>query len=530
VSLLSKSLKPNSERAGLSIVDNAALLRRNSATESVLPDGAVSTPLAMPHRPTQGTDSAKPSGPDRAKPENLASQFAPYMGPDAEPPLEVPKTTDLAEVAAKFAVHGAGKISAELSGELALDLVLNEIVEQVCLATGASGAAIALRRGDAIVCRATAGTHAPELGTRLDTGSGLSGACVRSGKIQSCEDAWNDDRANADLSRQLGVRSIVVYPLLRAEEFLGILEILSPLPSAFGARDLQMLEVLASRTVKNADAAREISLHPAVPAPLDSGGREEAVNGGNRDEPMIQGESPSATPAEIVSARSALLKTPVDYVVQSRSRGRLDWFTAVITVIIVAIALVMAAAFSTRVGWIKVSGHRNGHRRAPESASVVSTAVAARTDASATNKATQTTAPVDTKISPTQTKPVEKRESVPTPEGTLFVYEDGKEIFRMPSPSGHNGLPESKSELISRVEPEYPAQARAQHIQGTVTLRVRVATDGSVKEIKVASGDPLLAGAAVAAVRQWRFRPYILNGLPREAETEVTLRFTLPAN
>jgi TonB family protein len=480
----------------------------------------------MAHRPTQGTHSARPSSTDWAKPEHLATQSAPDTKAGGEGPLQVTQATNLAEtslaeVAAKFAVHGAGKISAELSRQLALDLVLNEIVEQVCLATGASGAAIGLRRGDAIVCRATTGLNAPELGTRLDTSSGLSGACVRSAKIQSCEDAWNDARADADLSRQLGVRSIVVYPLLRGEEFLGILEILSPLPSAFVARDLETLGALAIRTMKNAEAARELALRPAVSAPVNTGRSEQAVGGIARAEAMV---------ARNVNSRSTLLETPVDYVVQVAPRRRVDWFTAVITVIIATIALVMAATFSVRVGWIKVSSDRHGPRRTADSASVVSTGVAARTDASATNKTTQTAAPAEPTINPTQTKPVEKKESVPTPEGTLFVYEGGKEIFRMPSPSGPNGLPESRSELISRVEPEYPAQALAQHIQGAVTLRVRVGANGSVQEIKVASGDPLLAGAAVAAVRQWRFRPYLVNGLPREAETEITLKFTLPAN
>lgn len=479
----------------------------------------------MAHRPTQGTDSAQPGGPDPAKPENFVKNSASQPRPAGEPSPQTLRATDFAELAAKFATHGGGKIPAELSGELALDLLLNEIAEQACLATGASGAAIALRRDDAIVCRATTGTSAPELGTRLDTSSGLSGACVRTGKIQSCDDAWNDDRADADLSHQLGVRSVVVYPLARGKEFLGILEILSPLPSAFTPRDLQTLEALASRVVKNTEVAREISLVPTAPAPAErvaetiSGSDTQGCNTQVSPNPVVQ--------AQIESARNALLEVPAEYVIDSRRHRHFDWFTAVLSAIILAIALVMGAVLTVRMGWIKVSDHRNAHRPV-SSAPVVPSAIARQTDANGAHIASPTTSSAEKMTAPTSAKPVERKESAGAPEGTLFVYEGGKEIFRTAAPSGHNTPPQSKPELISRVEPEYPAQALAQHIQGAVALDVRVGTDGRVQEIKVASGHPLLAEAAVAAVRQWRFKPYLLNGQPKETETQITLKFTLP--
>src|ERR1700722_20468470 len=84
--------------------------------------------------------------------------------------------SDVAELARTLAAHGGG---AE-SFDLALDLVLNEVVEQARLATGATGAAVALARDGEMVCRATTGEHAPELGVRVETASGLSGDCLRS--------------------------------------------------------------------------------------------------------------------------------------------------------------------------------------------------------------------------------------------------------------------------------------------------------------------------------------------------------------
>src|SRR6266481_8592552 len=81
--------------------------------------------------------------------------------------------SDLGELAALFAAHSGGAFSAEVSADLALEIVLNEIVEQACLATGATGAAIILERDGEMVCRASTGSTAPELGLRLDTASGL---------------------------------------------------------------------------------------------------------------------------------------------------------------------------------------------------------------------------------------------------------------------------------------------------------------------------------------------------------------------
>src|SRR5580693_3597956 len=120
--------------------------------------------------------------------------------------------SDLAELAAKFAAHGGESFPADLSAELALEIVLNEIVEQACVATGATGAAIVLQRDGEMVCRASSGSTAPDLGSRLDTSSGLSGECVRTRQIQRCNDVTEDPHADLEASKRLGIRSVVVMP------------------------------------------------------------------------------------------------------------------------------------------------------------------------------------------------------------------------------------------------------------------------------------------------------------------------------
>src|SRR5579864_2639255 len=112
-------------------------------------------------------------------------------------PGELEDSLSLAELTTALSAHGGGA----LSTDLALDLVLNEIVEHARLATGATAAAIALARGDEIVCRATTGDNAPDLGVRLEVHSGLSGACVQTRKWQRCDDTETDSRVDADICR-----------------------------------------------------------------------------------------------------------------------------------------------------------------------------------------------------------------------------------------------------------------------------------------------------------------------------------------
>jgi protein TonB len=86
----------------------------------------------------------------------------------------------------------------------------------------------------------------------------------------------------------------------------------------------------------------------------------------------------------------------------------------------------------------------------------------------------------------------------------------------------------SQGLVVKKVAPEYPAQARQLRIEGAVQLEMTVNKDGSVTAVKVLGGHPMLARAAVDAVKQWKYRPYLLNGQPVEIETQITVNFKLP--
>lgn len=84
-----------------------------------------------------------------------------------------------------------------------------------------------------------------------------------------------------------------------------------------------------------------------------------------------------------------------------------------------------------------------------------------------------------------------------------------------------------ESMLISRVEPKYPPLAIASRTEGPVVLAAVIGRDGRIENLRLVSGHPLLAKAALDAVQQWRYRPTVLNGQPVEVETQITVKFTL---
>jgi putative methionine-R-sulfoxide reductase with GAF domain len=145
--------------------------------------------------------------------------------------------------------------------ELDLEPAISAITERAQHLTGATGAAIALRAGDEIVCRARAGRTAPDLGVRLQTDAGISAEAVRTGEIMLCHDAERNPRVDLASCRRLGVRSILVSPLRYYRRTLGVFEVLSSSPSAFDERDVATMQLLSSMMV--AAISRISSLHEA---------------------------------------------------------------------------------------------------------------------------------------------------------------------------------------------------------------------------------------------------------------------------
>ena len=138
---------------------------------------------------------------------------------------------------------------------------------------------------------------------------------------------------------------------------------------------------------------------------------------------------------------------------------------------------------------------------------------------------------------PKPTQP--KDEPVQEPTGlTLGAAPDAKAIAGLNSGPAHTPTPTAEvirvsqgvmeGLILKRVQPHYPAQALQMRIQGPVQLQATISKSGEITNLKVVSGDGILARAAQEAVKQWKYKPYYLNGDPVEIQTQILVNFKLP--
>jgi TonB family protein len=110
----------------------------------------------------------------------------------------------------------------------------------------------------------------------------------------------------------------------------------------------------------------------------------------------------------------------------------------------------------------------------------------------------------------------------PPPPSVSATHDAGSLAERVPIAAGV-----SQGLLIAQVPPVYPALARQARISGAVVLRAVIGTDGAVEGLQLVTGHPMLAPAAIEAVKQWKYRPYVVNGSPVEVETTINVNFVL---
>ncbi len=406
--------------------------------------------------------------------------------------------------------------------DLALDLVLNELVVRAADATGANAAALALVRGEEMVCRAATGSLAPELGIPLNTRDGLSGACFQTRQPQLCVDTESDPRVDPAIPQRLGIRSILIVPVFdsvsdshdKNPQVSGVLEAFSTSPAAFSNSDQDLLEGLAEECARIRRDAIELSKRPPAPAVL----------------PDIV--MPSTFPSGFDASASSQPARPQPY----------QAWTLILGTLAILAALAVSFLIGSRIGWL-LPGASHTQTALPPPIPTPRQSI----------KSAAATKSVGTKTTP----------AAPASD-ELVVYEKGKVIFRMkPVPATPDRVKhpanseatrqsgdmiveassttkvasfqsvwlspaQAETRLLSRTEPHYPPEALAAGRAGNVVLEVQVAEDGSVSNIRALSGDPVLAAAAAEAVRNWRYQPYRSHDHPAQFQTEVTLSFVLP--
>jgi GAF domain-containing protein len=439
--------------------------------------------------------------------------------------------SDVAQVARTLSELGGGAVALAL----ALDLVLNEVVEQARMATGATGAAVALERDGEMVCRATTGQHAPELGTRVETTSGLSGECLRTGQVQYCPDTETDTRVDADACRQLGIRSVLLTPLHDSAGAFGILQAFSSRPNAFGERDMNTLAALARRVVASMRAAEEESANPATPSVAAPSESREAIDEipGNVDQREVfsvpssdlrteenGSDANAANPELLDTTKAEVPRASATYLEADEPRGNDIWTTVLVVLVIGA-----AVSLGVVIGWrgalqgsVQQASPDKGlvHESKSQSSSAVLPPVLAAPSAATSSAAlpSNQVSIEDATIPSTSTHgPQAKRSNggngTEAASGGLTVTENGKVIYRLPpQPVPGTGASSSESSdpggrLIHRVNPDYPDEARRKHIQGSVVLNVQVLGNGNVGVIEITTGNPVLAEAGGPPRRQW---------------------------
>jgi periplasmic protein TonB len=498
------------------------------------------------------------------------------------------------------------------AGYHGLDPTLEAITDVACVLTSASGAALAMWKDGAMVCRARSGELSPPLGAQLDAETGISGECLRTGKIQHCTDAESDPRVDAEACRSRGLRSIAVLPIQSTRETNGILLAFSTQPAAFTDSHVALLQQMAAL----AELARSAKMEGA------SSSAAGVAPGGNVS-PLGGSATLASDPAQLVlnslglnsnvdqSQPPALppeLDRPLDVApAQAAHRSR--------PIVLGAIALAVAALLTLAI-WLGWRGPRGAESQA-RSRAPRSTGTAAANSATSDGTRTQLGAqhlpdndPVwklnpdgeslsgsgsttsvgdsvklarqmDEAASPAITASIIISDRVPRtqpqpppasrPESHSELQPDpptgsqpevranetaSAEAPSLPPdstppsdansnatsdannvPSPRVTLPEppvrlsqgvSGGQLLSSILPDYPASARRLRLEGEVVLEAMVMEDGTVGEVKVLKGSPLLAQSAVDAAKHWRYQPYQLNGQPVKNATKIVVEFTLP--
>ena len=418
-------------------------------------------------------------------------------------------------------------------GTSSIDSVLQATTDAARNQTGADGIALALRSGGAFVCRARSGDIAPDLGATFNLDSGISGECLRRAQVLVCNDANTDTRVDAAACRALSLRSMVVVPVHGTLRIAGVLEAFSNRPYAFGAEQIDCLKAFA----EIAEAA------------YDREGLSQAPSTA-RVTPIVNQHSP-LVPLGIVEVITKFY---------ARNSRRRYWIPVAITATLLVISMVgwlgwrepseIAASESAvpRVHASTESSPAAPHVAPPKPENGGSSRFSARVrsknllqnaadiepstggphSANSTTELAEATPP-ETSTRPATATPIDEPPSIEiTSSNSSEVTGFSSAPAEMPSLAARVSTGMTEANLIRKVEPQYPPEARIQKLAGSVVLEATIADDGSVRDVKVVSGESLLAGAASAAVKQWRYSPSRLNGSPVSVQKRITIVFKLP--
>jgi TonB family protein len=440
--------------------------------------------------------------------------------------------------------------------------LLETATEAARILTGATGVALALRRDGRVTCMARSGEIAPDVGAPVSESSGISGECLRTGRTLLCRDTLNDGRVDSEVCLRLGLRSIALVPVRSRAEIVGILEAFSSRPEAFSDEHLSVLgriaEMLESQA-KSPPAAPPVAKAAMPPltksAPLPPSAKIAATRMTERFErPPVETEQLRAEPLHRpsplflwtrrywpVAGCSALVFTVAaawSMWHSSASQKAEAQVPPAVTAEAATPAIANGSWNVDQAGSGSAEG-RTANRTIKPAAGIslerVSSTRGAPSKAEAAQAEEPRVADVVTVVAKDPAKPKQEtlvaEEDVQAPSLTLSGANEpalGGVVsadVRKPALEVRTSQGVTPLVLEHRVEPVYPPDASQYGIQGSVSLRAIVGEDGVVREVTVIKGSPVLARAAVEAVKKWRYRPLLLNGKPTASEADVVVNF-----
>lgn len=371
---------------------------------------------------------------------------------------------------------------------------LQSAAEEAARVTGADGAAIAIGNSSAMCCCASAG-DAPEVGVLVGADSGLSGACLRTSELVQCDDTASDPRAGPQAGGAMDPRSVLIVPVVVDGRLQAILEVVSATPHAFGAQHRQALSRIAQRiaTLLTESNAKK---------PPKSSTKEHQVGATSTEPSGKHVEAASPTPAsssvydpsqdrqqQIAVLASSEGKPAGSYHVPASLADLRSLSATTKAVLGVAVAAVLV------LGWYLIGAVHTRAGSAP--ATTASTAPEQRTQRDA---------------GPPEITVEQNSLSVAGLEGTKKATGFDTQL--------------TPGQLVRKVQPIYPASARAQGAGGSVVLTAHVTKQGNVSNVTLVRGPQELAAPAIDAVRQWVYEPYRQGGEPVAVEIMIVIRFT----
>jgi putative methionine-R-sulfoxide reductase with GAF domain len=278
--------------------------------------------------------------------------FSAIPGPSPEPAAAQPVGASVFPPDFTATLVALQAVRREVAAAHGMDQALQLIADRALTLTRATGAAIALREENDLVCRASSGSDAPPVGVRFKAGEGFSGACIGSGQTLRCDDSETDPRVDKLTCRALGVRAMLATPIRGQDSIVGLIEVFSPLPNAFHTQDESCLDrvaklvadkILPPTTVRQPISSDVSPVHTSTMQNLER----ETSSGETCSETEAVPQSTSSVPIspepeKIWAATSTILSDNVGYESAEEPAAGRSSVTRILLLSLAALALIAA--------------------------------------------------------------------------------------------------------------------------------------------------------------------------------------------